>query len=149
MRTLFLAILLSFVPATFAQSIWLETGLSYQGTETGTYDASPKFGIRGTFPLGDTAGLFVAAGIRGGLVLDAGGWFTFPAGVQDPTGFQSYAGAGLSYTAGRFGLAVSAALSYELEQDLELFIMYTHRPLLLPRISQAFDISAGVKLTLQ
>lgn len=148
MRALFLVILL-LAPAGLAQSLWLETGLSYQGTESGTFNALPRFGIRGTFPLDDTAGLFVAAGLRGGLVLDAGAWFSFSPGLQDPAGFQSYAGAGLTFTAGRFGLALSAALSYTLQEDLELFLMYTHRPLLLPQVSQAFDISAGVKIALQ
>ena len=149
MRALFLAILLSLVPVSLAQSIWFEVGVSYQGTEAGTFEASSRFGVRGTFPLSDTAGLFVAAGLRGGLVIDAGSWFMFPSGLQDPTGFQSYAGAGLTYTVGRLGLALSAALSYEIEQDIELFLIYTHRPLLLPVISQAFDVSTGVKITLQ
>lgn len=128
-----------------AQSVWLELGLAYQGRQAGTFDTLAKFGVRGVYPLSDTAGLFAAAALRRGLILDAGGWFTFPVQPEDPFGLRAHVGAGLTLTEGRFGLALSGALTYEVERNLDLFLMYTHRPLILPRLSQAFELSAGVR----
>ena len=83
----------------------------------------------------------------GDLLLDVGAWYSFLPGADDVFGFRSYAGTGLSYVAGSFGVALSAALSYELSTQTSLVVVYTHRPLFFPEISQAFDVSLGVAFT--
>jgi hypothetical protein len=144
-----LAVLL-FVPIASAQSLWLEAGLGYrENPDTGLYTVASKVGLRLTAPLGEPygPGLFVALAWQGGLVLDAGGWFAFAPGPTDPFGLLSHAGVGLSYAAGSVGLALAAAVSYELRPGLDLALSFTFRPLLLPQLSQAFDTAIGVRLT--
>lgn len=128
-------------------SVWLEAGLAYHRGET---DLEPgvRFGVRGVQPLSETTGIYAAFGLRGGLTLDVGGWFNFLPGPQDLFGFRSFAGAGLAYAEGSFGLALSAAVAYEVSPSAALTLVYTHRPLFLPELGQAFDVSLGVRLGL-
>ena len=137
----------------FGQSVWLEGGLGYdEDKETNTYDASFKGGVRGTYPLTDaplsSSGLYAAAAWRGGALVDAGGWFTFLPEASELYGFEAHLGAGLTYAVDSFGVALSAGLSYDLTQGVALSFVYTHRPLLLPELKQAFDLSAGVRIDL-
>ena len=137
----------------FGQSVWLEGGLGYdENKETGTYDLSVKGGLRGTYPLIDAplsrSGLYAAAAWRNGILVDAGGWFTFLPEEGALYGFEAHLGAGLTYAVDSFGVALSAGLSYDITQGIALSFVYTHRPLVLPELSQAFDLSAGVKIDL-
>ena len=137
----------------FGQSVWLEGGLGYdENKETGTYDFSVKGGLRGTYPLTDAplsrSGLYAAAAWRNGILVDAGGWFTFLPEEGALYGFEAHLGAGLTYAVDSFGVALSAGLSYDITQGIALSFVYTHRPLVLPELSQAFDLSAGVKIDL-
>ena len=127
-------------------SVWLESGLAYR---PGNDALTPhlRVGLRGLQPLTDTVGLYGAFAVDGDLTLDLGGWYSFLPGADDVFGFRSYAGTGLSYVAGSFGIALSAALSYELSTQTSLVVVYTHRPLFFPEISQAFDVSLGVAFT--
>ena len=139
------------------RTLWLETGLSYKPGLTGL-EARPRVGLRGLQPLTDTVALYAALGADTNLafavgtdlafVLDVGGWYSFLPGADDLFGFRSYAGTGLSYVSGSFGLALSAALSYELSTQTGLVVVYTHRPLFFPELTQAFDLSLGVSFTL-
>lgn len=124
-------------------SVWLESGLAYR---PGDDALTPhlRIGLRGLQPLTDTASLYGAFAVDGDLTLDLGGWYSFLPGADDVFGFRSYAGTGLSYVAGSFGVALSAALSFELSTQTSLVVVYTHRPLFFPEISQAFDVSLGV-----
>ena len=156
MRTsiVFFCILLgSLSSAALSQSLWLEGGLGYDENKgTNTYDFSPKGGVRGTYPLLDAplsrSGLYAAAAWRDGVLVDAGGWFTFLPEESALYGFEAHLGTGLTYVEGSFGVALSAGLSYDITQGLALSFIYTHRPLLLPELKQAFDLSAGVKIDL-
>lgn len=141
-----LSLLLSF---GWGQSLWLETGLAYRETEPQSYASGFKVGLRGVFDLNDTVGLYVAPYYLAGFGVDGGAWFTFPVGLNDVIGFTSYLGAGLTLVNGDFGLALSGALGYELSQSTELVLVYTHRPILLPRLSQTFDVSLGLKIDLR
>lgn len=157
MRRLFI-LLLFMLSFSYAQSLWIETGLGYLEKLEGAqeqkgkqnYDSGFKFGARVVFPVSDRAGIYVAPFVQGGFNfnIDAGAWFTLPLNIQDVEGFTSYLGTGLTVTDGRFGLALSGALSYNLSNDVALALIYTHRPLLTPRLSQAFDISVGLKFEL-
>ena len=150
MRTLIL-ILILLSSLSFGQSVWVEGGLSYdEDKATNTYDLSFKGGVRGTYPLTDaplsSSGLYAAAAWGGGVLLDAGGWFTFLPGDNELYGFEAHLGAGLTYAVDSFGVALSAGVSYDLTQGIALSFVYTHRPLLLPELKQAFDLSAGVRI---
>ena len=147
MRALAVLLVLSYAPA---QSLWLEPGLGYhENPATGVYEVVPKFGLRLTLPLAEASPeLFAALSWQRGLVVDVGAWFTFAPAIGDPFGFLSYTGVGLSYAAGRVGLALCAALSYELQPGLALALSFTFRPLLLPELAQAFDTAIGVRLAL-
>lgn len=152
MRTLIFS-LIFLGSVAFGQSVWLEGGLGYdENKETNTYDLSFKGGLRGTYPLTDAplsrSGLYAAAAWRDGILLDAGGWFTFLPEASELYGFEAHLGAGLTYAVDSFGVALSTGLSYDLTQGLALSFVYTHRPLLLPELKQAFDLSAGVKIDL-
>jgi len=127
-------------------SLWFESGLSYRAGET---ELTPhlRFGVRGVQPLGDTTALYAAFAVDGDLLLDLGGWYSFLPGADDLFGFRSYAGTGLTYAAGGFGVALSAAVSYELSPETAVLAVYTHRPLFLPESGQAFDVSLGVRVT--
>jgi hypothetical protein len=132
-------------------SVWLEAGLAYRSTETELATElapAPRFGVRGVQPLSETAGFYGAFGLQDALALDVGGWFTFLPGPEDLFGFRSFAGAGLTYAAGSFGFALSAAVAYEVAPGTALTFVYTHRPLLLPALGQSFDLSFGVRLDL-
>ena len=153
MRTSILILIMLICSATFAQSVWLEGGLGYDENEqTGDYDFLFKGGVRGTFPLSEfplnSSGLYAAAALRGGLLLDVGGWFTFLPEASELYGFESHLGTGLTYAAGSFGVALSAGVSYDITQGLALSLVYTHRPLFLPELRQAFDLSAGLRIDL-
>jgi len=147
MRTLAVLLVLSW---TSAQSLWLETGLGYhENPSTSVYAIAPKFGLRLTVPLAESGPeLFAALSWQRGLVVETGAWFTFAPAIGDPFGFLSYAGVGLSYVAGRVGLALRAALSYELNPGLDLALSFTFRPLLFPELAQAFDTALGVRIAL-
>lgn len=134
-------------------SLWFETGVAYRpaaDTDTGADpEVTPRLrvGVRGVQPLSETTALYAAFALDGDLLLDLGGWYSFLPGADDLFGVRSYAGTGLSYAAGSFGLSLSAALSYELSPRTSLLLVYTHRPLLLPELGQAFDVSVGVRVT--
>ena len=132
--------------ATAPPSVWLESGLAYRPGEDGL-TPHVRVGLRGIQPLTDTVGLYGAFAVDGDLLLDLGGWYSFLPGADDVFGFRSYAGTGLSYVAGSFGIALSAAVSYELSTQTSLVLVYTHRPLFFPDIRQAFDVSLGVAFT--
>lgn len=142
-----LGLLASGLPAS-AQSLWLEAGLAYDETETEGYETLARVGVRGVQPLGETAGIYAAFSLRRSLLLDLGGWFSFLPDEDDLFGFRSYAGTGLTYAGGAFGVALSAALTYELSPQTALALVYTHRPLFLPELAQDFDISVGVQVNL-
>lgn len=150
-----LSLVLGSLPTAFAQtppaqtlppSVWLESGLAYRPGEDGL-TPRVRVGLRGLQPLTDTLGLYGAFAVDGDLMLDLGAWYSFLPGADDVFGFRSYAGTGLSYVAGSFGVALSAALSYELSIQTSLVVVYTHRPLFFPEVSQAFDVSLGVAFT--
>ena len=126
-----------------APRVWLESGLGYRPSDE-VLLPHLRIGFRGIQPLTDTAAIYAAFAIDGDLTLDMGGWYSFLPGEDDVFGFRSYAGTGLSYVAGSFGIALSAALSYELSTGTSLILVYTHRPLFFPERSQAFDVSLGV-----
>ena len=154
MRALLLTSLL-LSSLSFGQSVWLEGGLGYdenKETPVAPYDLSFKGGLRGTYPLIDAplsrSGLYAAAAWRNGILVDAGGWFTFLPEEDALYGFEAHLGAGLTYAVDSFGVALSAGLSYDITQGIALSFIYTHRPLVLPELSQAFDLSAGVKIDL-
>lgn len=128
-------------------SVWLEAGLGYRPTETGLAPA-PRFGVRGVQPLSETTGFYGAFSLPDAPTLDLGGWFSFLPGPEDLFGFRSFAGAGLTYAAGSFGFALSAAVAYEVAPGTALTFVYTHRPLLLPALGQSFDLSLGVRFDL-
>jgi hypothetical protein len=138
------------------QSLWIETGLGWlerlppNGERANQeYDTNFKVGARAVFPVSERVGVYVASYLQGGFNVDAGTWFTLPLTIQDVEGFRSYLGTGLTITGGRFGFALSAALSYDLSNDIALALVYTHRPLLTPRLSQAFDLSVGLRIDLK
>ncbi|MEM6431151.1 MAG: hypothetical protein AAF708_18080 [Deinococcota bacterium] len=143
-------------PLSKGQSLWLESGLAYRETETGSYEPLLKLGLRGFLSLSEPLSLYAALAWRDGLVADAGVWYAFDPNLQDPFGFQTYGGAGLTFVSGdsasgnedSFGLALSVAASYAIDETFGLAITYTHRPLLLPELSQAFDVSLGITLSL-
>ena len=121
MRYLFPLLTLLFLSASFAQSVWLEGGVGYDENEqTGDYEFLFKGGVRGTFPISEfplnSSGLYASAALRGGLLLDAGGWFTFLPEASELYGFESHLGTGLTYAAGSFGVALSAGVSYDITQ---------------------------------
>ncbi|MDQ3398631.1 MAG: hypothetical protein M3511_12845 [Deinococcota bacterium] len=153
MRTLLFSVLLAFGLFAQAQSLWFEAGVGYIEQEATVYAAAPKVGLRGALPLGAAQDaspeLFAALAWREGLIADAGVWFPLAPGITDPFGLRSYLGAGLSYVRGDFGLALSAAASYELSRNLALSFSYTHRPLVFPRLAQAFDASIGLRWSLE
>lgn len=129
-------------------SLWFESGVAYRRPE-GEAELTPRlrFGVRGVQPLDDSTALYAAFAVDGQLLLDLGGWYSFLPDADDLFGFRSYAGTGLTYAAGKFGIALSAAVSYELSTETSLLLVYTHRPLLVPELGQAFDVSVGVRVT--
>jgi hypothetical protein len=157
MRRLFVLLLFT-LSFSYGQSLWIETGLGYleqlPPPESNVrpdqeYDSGFKFGARFVVPVSDVTGLYLAPFLQNGFNVDAGVWFTLPLTIQDVEGVRSYVGTGLTLTGGRFGLALSGALSYDLSNDVALALVYTHRPLFTPRLSQAFDISVGLRFDLQ
>jgi hypothetical protein len=154
MRRLLIVLLFTFTLA-YGQSLWIETGLGYleridnpAERPNQVYDSGFKFGARLVISVSDVTGLYLAPFLQNGFNVDAGAWFTLPLTIQDVEGFRSYVGTGLTLTGGRFGLALSGAISYDLSNDVALALVYTHRPLFTPRLSQAFDISVGIKFDL-
>ena len=157
MRPLLLVLLFALLGFGQSQSLWLETGLAYKETTSGNYTNAIEFGVRGVYPLSETVGLYAAGAYsRNGFVGDVGSWFSFAPGLEDPLGLQAHVGTGLTYVSGvggaggGIGLALSGALSYELRRGLAATFVYTHRPLLQGnlRLSQAFDVSVGLKIDL-
>jgi hypothetical protein len=156
MRRLFVLLLFA-LSFSYGQSLWIETGLGYleqidrdnpDERPDQTYDSGFKFGARFVVAVSDVTGLYLAPFLQNGFNVDAGVWFTLPLTIQDVEGVRSYVGTGLTLTGGRFGLALSGAISYDLSNDVALALVYTHRPLFTPRLSQAFDISVGVRFDL-
>ena len=133
-------------PGQMPPMLWFESGLGYRPSDEGLLPHL-RIGFRGIQPLTDTAAIYAVFAFDGDLTLDMGGWYSFLPGADDLFGFRSYAGTGLSYVAGSFGVALSAALSYELSPETSLILVYTHRPLFFPELSQAFDVSLGVSFT--
>jgi hypothetical protein len=151
MRKLLLALIVTLGLSARAQSIWLEAGLGYIQEDVIVYSEALKLGLRSTRPFTDAEfgpESFIALAWREGLIIDLGGWFPFLPGATDPFGLRAYAGTGLSFVRGEFGLALSIAFSYELERDVALAFVYTHRPIVYPRLAQAFDGSLGLRLAL-
>ena len=148
--TLFLAMLL-LLPFAAAQSVSLEAGLGYvenrdaAAQQAQAYDANVKVGVRVTTPLSRTVGIYVHPFLLDGFGVDAGAWFNFPVTPDDVPGLRSYLGAGLTVVRTGTGVALSAGLGYEIARNTEVVVVYTHRPLLLPELSQVFDVSLGVK----
>jgi hypothetical protein len=132
-----------------AQSLTIETGLGYVGQGNNQYLDYFKVGAKGLFPVSEGVELYVAPYWMGGFGIDAGASFRLPLTIQDLEGFRSYVGTGLSIIQGRFGFALSAAVSYDLSDRTAVVLSYTHRPLLSPTLSQAFDVSFGVSIDLQ
>jgi hypothetical protein len=154
MRRLLVLLLFAF-NVSFGQSLWVELGggwleiLPGNGEQANqTYDGGLKFGARAVFPVADKVGIYLAPSYSVGFNVDAGAWFTLPLDIQDVEGFTSYIGTGLTLASGRFGFALSGALSYDLSDDIALALVYTHRPLLTPQLSQGFDIAVGLKFEL-
>ena len=157
MRHLLILLLLAF-GFSYGQALWIETGLGYleqlpppesNARPDQEYDSGFKFGARVVVPVSEVTGLYLAPFLQNGFNVDAGAWFTLPLTIQDVEGFRSYVGTGLTLTGGRFGLALSGALSYDLSNDVALALIYTHRPLFTPKLSQAFDISVGLRFDLR
>lgn len=149
MKQVFLLVALTLPSFSWGQSLWLETGLAYRETTPQTFTSGLKVGLRGVIDLNDTVGLYLAPYYLAGLGLDGGVWLSFPVGLNDVAGFTSYLGAGLSLVHGDFGLALSGAVGYELSRNTELVLIYTHRPIFLPDLSQTFDVSLGLKFEFQ
>jgi hypothetical protein len=157
MRCLFILLLFAF-SFSYGQSLWLEMGGGWLEQLPGNgeranqvYDSGIKFGARAVFPVTERAGIYIAPYYLLGFNVDAGAWFTLPLTIQDVEGFTSYIGTGLAITTARqfrFGFALSGALSYDLSNDVALALIYTHRPLLTPQLSQGFDISVGLRFDL-
>ncbi len=145
MRLLSLLLFAALLSISSAQSVWFDVGVGYDERTSGSYAARFMLGTRVVYPLDDVTGLYGALAFRRGIVLDAGGWFAFQPNPEDPFGFRSYAGAGLGVSGGDVGAALSLALTYDLSEDVGLGVVYTHRPLILPRLSQAFDVSLTVR----
>ena len=130
-------------------SFWLESGLEYRAPDD---PLTPylRVGLRALKPLTETVAIYSALATDGGLglTLDAGVWYSFLPDTDDLFGVRAYAGAGLSTVNGAFGLALSAATSYDLSPQTSLVLVYTHRPLLFPERGQAFDVSLGIAYAL-
>ena len=144
-KTLLLASLLFGFPG-LAQSVALEGGLAYRETPSDTFESGFKVGARVVLPAAGPVGLYVHPFLFDGFGVDLGAWYGFPTGLADLAGFHAYVGAGLSLIDGSFGVALNGALGYDVASNLELVLVYTHRPLLYLEVSQAFDVSLGLKL---
>ncbi len=146
--------LVIFFSSANAQSLSIETGLGFiegivDAKSTQEYDVNFKLGLRGTFPLSSDIELYIAPYYLAGSGIDSGIWFNFPVTLESEEGFDSYAGLGLSYLNNRIGLSLVAAISYELDQDSQITLTYSHRPMFSPILNQVFDISLGYKLLLK
>jgi hypothetical protein len=137
-----------FFTLSSAQSLTIETGLGYLEQGKQNYLNYLKIGSKLALPVADKIDLYIAPYWLGGFNIDAGVWFTLPLTIQDIEGFRSYVGTGLSLTRGRFGFALSAAISYDLADSTALTLSYTHRPLITPELSQAFDLALGIRFEL-
>ena len=144
-KTLLLAALL-FGSLAFGQSVAVEGGLAYKETSSETFESGFKVGARVVVPVAGPVGLYVHPFLFDGFGVDVGAWYSFPSGLNDLTGFHAYVGAGLSLIDANFGAALNGALGYDVTSNLELVLVYTHRPLFYPKVSQAFDVSLGLKL---
>ena len=142
-----LLFLLLFCTLSSAQSLSIETGLGYL-EQSSNYLSYLKLGGKVTLPVADKVDLYIAPYWLGSFNIDAGAWFTLPLTIQDLEGFHSYVGIGLSVTQGRFGFALSAAVSYDIADNTAFILTYTHRPLITPALSQAFDLAIGIKFEL-
>ena len=128
--------------------------MNYLETESNVYAQHFKLTLRGTYPLTDSLSIFSALQLQNdfdsqtteALTLDAGAWFPMPVAVNDPFGLQSYLAIGASYVDSTLGLALAIAASYELTRNLDVVLVYTHRPLFYPRRAQAFDVGIGFKI---
>ncbi|MCA9837648.1 MAG: hypothetical protein KC422_12065 [Trueperaceae bacterium] len=153
---------------TKAQSFWLETGLAYteslsDGKGTQSFEPFAKLGFRTVIPVNDTLGLYLRPFWAGTLGLDAGLWIDFPGKIQDLQGFNSFAGFGLSYLnvlttssstgfssfEGGLSLSLTGGISYDLTDTVAVSLSYSHYPILTPALSQAFDVSLGLRYTIR
>ncbi len=129
-------------------SLGLETGpgfLEAAAVAPGSYATNLKLGLRTTVALSETISVFFAPYWAGGLALDAGLWFKLPGTLDDVPLMRAHLATGLALQDGRFGLALSAVLTYELTETLDAVLVYTHRPFITPTLSQSFDLSLGVR----
>lgn len=127
--------------------MWLESGLGYRrdyADSSASLSPLPRGGVRLTHELWPRKSLYLAAAYDGAVTVDAGGWFGFAPKATDLYGFNAAMGAGVSYVGGAWGATLSAAVRYELLPDVDLQLVYTHRPIFFPELSQAFDVSLGV-----
>ena len=137
---------------TLAQSVWFEVGWTYDETMGLEFESGAKIGLRGVYPLNRSLGLYLSpyvitgSDIAGGV--DTGVWYDFRTTPQDLEGFRSYAGVGLTIIKAQFGAVISGAFSYEIARNTELAFTFSYRPLIIPDFSQAFDVSLGVRYTL-
>ena len=169
MRRLFILLIFT-LSFSYGQSLWIETGLDWleqidnpDERPNQVYDEGFKVGARVIFPIASSSiGIYLAPYLRfdrkveadvpkieTNLGVDTGAWFTLPLNIQDVEGFTSYIGTGVSIAAlaandMRFGIAVSGAITYDLNDSIALALVYTHRPLFTPRLSQGFDVSIGI-----
>lgn len=142
-----------------AQSVWFELGWGYDETSALEFASGAKIGVRGVYPLNRSLGVYLSPYVITGLGVpeewnglaagvDGGVWYDFRTTPQDLEGFHSYAGVGLSVIKAQFGAVISGAFSYDVGRDLELALIFNYRPLILPDLSQAFDISLGLRYDL-
>lgn len=162
MRILVTLVLLS--SFAFSQSIWLEPGLAYtenltNGEANQNFEPFLTLGLKATFPVTDTLSLYVHPYWQNGFAADAGLWIDFAGRIQDLEGFNSFTGIGLSFlplfntdtdtgltpTTAAYGLALSGGVSYDLTESIAATLTYTHRPIIVPSLSQAFDLSFGLR----
>ena len=145
-----LVTVLSALTTAQGQSIWLESGLGYiEIKEEDRFRIDFKFGVRGVYPINDQLGVYAAFGVQQDVSADAGVWLEFPRSAGDVQNLRADAGVGVTFIDNRYGLALTGALRYELSQSLDLALVYTHRPLFFPDLSQAFDVSLGLRVDLR
>lgn len=140
----FIILLFSVYCLSLSQSVTLESGLGYIEESSNQYRNTFKIGARVLLPVSESSQLYINPYWLGGFGLDAGAWFRLPLTIQDLEGFHSYVGGGLSLTQARFGFALNAAISYDFSDQAALVLIYTHRPLVTPQLSQVFDLSLGI-----
>ncbi len=150
----------------------LSTNLSDSVEETQAnqnYEPFLHLGLQANIPINNDLSLYVKPFWQDGFGADAGVWIDFPGRIQDLEGFNSFMAVGLSYINLRngitdsrvsppsalqvnesgLGFAISAGISYDLNDLVAATVRYTHRPIILPSLAQAFDVSLGLRLSFE